>query len=65
MAARVIPFALHALFLLMGQLVGWLEEATGWPVLSRDTIRLWLYPIKTLVVTAALAWFWRQYDELP
>jgi CAAX prenyl protease-like protein len=65
MTARTVPFLLYALFLLLGQAVGWLEQATGWPTLSGDTIHLWLYPIKTLVVAAALVWFWRQYDELP
>ena len=64
MAARIVPFGLYAVFLFIGQMVGWLEQVTGWPLLSGDTIRLWLYPIKTLVVAAALAWFWRQYDEL-
>lgn len=64
MAARIVPFGLYAVFLLMGQMVVWLEQVTGWPLLSGDTIRLWLYPIKTLVVAAALAWFWHQYDEL-
>ncbi|MBL8054169.1 MAG: hypothetical protein JNK03_12410, partial [Nitrospira sp.] len=62
MAARIVPFGLYALFLLIGQIVGWLGQVAGWPALSGDAVLLWLYPIKTLVVAAALAWFWRQYD---
>ncbi|MBS0150397.1 MAG: CAAX prenyl protease-related protein [Nitrospira sp.] len=64
MAARVVPFGLYALFLFIDQMIGWLERAAGWPSSSGDPLHLWLYPIKTLVVAAALAWFWRQYDEL-
>ncbi len=64
MVARTVPFALYLLFLLLGQAVNWWEQATGCPPSSGDTVRLWLYPIKTLVVATALVWFWRQYDEL-
>ena len=64
MTARIVPFGLYALFLLLSQMVGWVEQATGLPPSSGDSIRLWLYPIKTLVVAAALAWFWHQYDEI-
>lgn len=64
MAARIIPFGLYIFFLFVGQAVEWLEQTTGWQPLPEESVRLWLYPIKTLVVAAALTWFWRQYDEL-
>ncbi|HMS84471.1 MAG TPA: CAAX prenyl protease-related protein [Nitrospira sp.] len=64
MAARIIPFGLYILFLFLDQAVRWSEQATGWPPSLGNTVRLWLYPFKTLVVVIALVWFWRQYDEL-
>ena len=64
MAARIMPFAIYALFLLVAQGVGWFAQLGFWSSTLVEAIQLWLYPAKTLVVVAALAWYWRQYDEL-
>jgi|CXWL01.1.fsa_nt_gi hypothetical protein len=64
MAARIVPFGVYVLFLLVGQAVGWLEKVNDWPPSIVESIQLWLYPIKTLAVVGALAWYWPQYDEL-
>ncbi|MGE3541948.1 MAG: CAAX prenyl protease-related protein [Candidatus Tectimicrobiota bacterium] len=45
---RVIPFGLYMAFLFLEGLLS----------------PLWLYPLKTLVVLAALMYYWSQYEEL-
>lgn len=57
-AARIVPFGVYVLFLLASQAVGWV------PVLT-ESLRLWIYPVKTLAVAAALLYYWRQYEDLP
>ena len=64
MAARIVPFGLYLLFLLVSQAVGWLGQSNGWPLTQTEALQVWIYPIKTLVVVAALLYYWRQYDEL-
>lgn len=64
MVARIAPFGLYILFLLVGQAVGWLEQANGWQPSLTQSIQLWIYPVKTLAVVAALVYYWHQYDEL-
>jgi CAAX prenyl protease-like protein len=50
---RVVPFAIYILLLALGGLV---DEA------AFD--KRWLYPAQVGLVAAALAFFWRRYDEL-
>ncbi len=64
MAARVVPFGLYLLFLLVSQAVGWLAQANGWQPSLTESLQLWIYPVKTLAVVAALLYYWHQYDEL-
>ena len=64
MAARIVPFGLYMLFLLISQTVGWLAQANGWQPSRTESLQLWIYPVKTLVVVAALLYYWRQYEEL-
>jgi CAAX prenyl protease-like protein len=54
--ARILPFALYMAFIAIAELGTWLGIAA-------PTLR-WLYPFKIAAVTAALAFFWREYDEL-
>ena len=64
MLARVVPFALFLLFLFAGQCVEILADAM---VLNQDwkiSLQLWLYPVKTLAVLAALVLYWPSYEEL-
>ncbi len=44
----VLPMAIYTVFLLF----------------QSNANLVWLYPLKTVAVAGALAWFWRQYDEL-
>lgn len=64
MAPRIVPFGLYLLFLLVSQAVGWLAQTNGWQPSRTESLQLWIYPVKTLVVVAALLYYWRQYDEL-
>jgi CAAX prenyl protease-like protein len=64
MLSRVLPFALYLFFLMLAEGISWLagrmptaSEWEGWA-------QLWLYPIKTVVVSAALITFWPTYQEL-
>lgn len=65
MLTRVVPFGLYVFFLLVNQAIEWLGSANGWLPSLTESLQLWIYPIKTLVVVAALLFYWRQYDELP
>jgi len=64
MLARIVPFSVYMLFLLVSQAFGWLGQANGWQPSLTESIQLWIYPIKTLAVIAALLYYCRQYDEL-
>ncbi len=64
MAARIVPFGVYMLFLLGAQALGWLGQVNGWQPSLTESIQLWIYPVKTLVVVAALLYYWSQYDEL-
>lgn len=65
MAARIVPFGCYALFLLISQAVGWLEQASGWSPSLVEAVRLWLYPVKIVLVAATLVGYWRHYTEIP
>ena len=54
--ARCLPFAIYLVFLAIAELTAWLG-------LPPAALR-WLYPLKIAAVTAALAYFWRDYTEL-
>jgi CAAX prenyl protease-like protein len=54
--ARILPFATYIAFIVLADLL----QRAGCPA---HALR-WLYPIKILVVTGLLAWYWRQYGEL-
>lgn len=54
--ARILPFAIYMAFLAIAEALAWLGMV--------DAHLRWLYPIKIAAVVAALAWFWRDYDEL-
>ena len=64
MAARAVPFGLFLCFILIAQLFEWFGRAYGWDPSSVGRFEVWLYPLKTVVVGAALAYYWPQYDEL-
>lgn len=53
-AARIVPFALYLLFLVLGQVVPWAR-------LGIDA--RWLYALQISCVAASLAWFAREYGE--
>ncbi len=54
--ARCLPFAIYLAFIALAELAAWL----GMPAASLR----WLYPLKIASVSAALAYFWRDYTEL-
>jgi len=54
--ARILPFAIYILFLIVADLLAWLG-------VERATLR-WLYPLQIGAVLALLIVMWRQYDEL-
>lgn len=64
MAARIVPFGLYMLFLLVIQAVEWIEQTNVWQPSATESLQLWIYPIKALTVAAALLYYWHQYDEL-
>lgn len=64
MTARIVPFGVYFLFLLIDQALGWMDKADVFRSFWLEGFHLWLYPVKTLAVVAALVWYWPQYDEL-
>ena len=56
MRARILPFGIFILFLVLADLLAWLG-------VERATLR-WLYPLQIGAVLALLGAMWRQYDEL-
>lgn len=54
--ARILPFVVYLSFFLIGDVLGRLG-------VDAASMR-WLYAVKTAVVVALLAWFWRDYTEL-
>lgn len=52
--ARIVPFAIYIVFLALSGAVG---DAAAFDV-------RWLYPVRVTLVTVALVFFWRNYDEL-
>ncbi|MFL6710303.1 MAG: CAAX prenyl protease-related protein [Massilia sp.] len=54
--ARCLPFALYLAFIAIAELLAWLGFT--------PQQLLWLYPVKIAAVVAALAYFWRDYEEL-
>ncbi len=59
---RIIPFAVFMLFIGLQQALEW-SVVKGWLELSAEQM-LYLYPIKALLVTALLIFFWSKYTEL-
>ena len=64
MLARVVPFGLYLLFLFVAQCVDVLADAMALNQESKISLQLWLYPVKTLAVLAALVLYWPSYEEL-
>lgn len=60
--ARVVPFALFMAFIGVEQGLGWLRDQ-GWLAFGNSQLYL-LYPLKILVVVAALLWYRQDYDEI-
>ena len=60
MLSRVLPFALFMAFIGLNALLEALAPQAEWLAVAK----LWLYPVRTLVVGAALIFYWRSYDEL-
>jgi len=59
---RIIPFAVFMLFIGFQQVLEW-TVVKGWLDLTARQM-LYLYPIKALLVTGLLIFFWRKYSEL-
>ncbi|MCK5825602.1 MAG: CAAX prenyl protease-related protein [Desulfuromusa sp.] len=59
---RIIPFAVFMLFIGFQQVLEW-TVVKGWLELTARQL-LYLYPIKALLVTGLLIFFWRKYGEL-
>lgn len=59
---RIIPFAVFMAFIGLQQGLEWLGD-TYLDILDGATL-LYLYPVKILVVTALIVYFWREYSEL-
>ena len=59
---RIIPFAVFMLFIGLQQILEW-TVVKGWLDLTAQQM-LYLYPIKALLVTGLLIFFWRKYTEL-
>ena len=57
---RILPYALYVGFVLVGAALGTL--AASQPGAAFDS--RWLYPLQAGVAAAAVAYFWRRYDEL-
>ena len=64
MLARVVPFALYLFFLIAAQCVDLLADAMALNQEWKISLQLWLYPVKTLAVLAALVLYWPFYEEL-
>ena len=58
--SRVFPFAIYILFILIHDLLSKVLD----PVPLATHLIALTYPLRILAVTAALAWFWKTYDEL-
>lgn len=61
---RVIPFGLYMAFIVFEM---WLHVIRSWfpSVAAEETLLpLWMYPVKTVAVLAALVWYWPDYQEL-
>ncbi|MEA3363966.1 MAG: CAAX prenyl protease-related protein [Thermodesulfobacteriota bacterium] len=59
---RIIPFAVFMGFIGLQQILEW-TVTKGWLDLTEEQM-LYLYPIKALIVTGLLIFFWRKYSEL-
>ncbi|MDA3902190.1 MAG: CAAX prenyl protease-related protein, partial [Desulfuromusa sp.] len=59
---RIIPFAVFMAFIGVQQILEW-SVIKGWLELSAQQM-LYLYPLKTVLVTGLLLFFWRKYSEL-
>ncbi|WP_426193665.1 CAAX prenyl protease-related protein [Massilia sp. DWR3-1-1] len=54
--ARCLPFLIYMAFIAIAELLGWLGVS--------QADQRWLYAVKVGAVAVALAYFWRDYDEL-
>lgn len=57
---RVLPFGLYMAFILIQDLIG--RVLPQGPML--DHLTAWMYPVKIIVVIAALIYCWKSYDEI-
>lgn len=60
--SRIIPFAVFMLFIGLQQILEW-TVVNGWLDLTAQQM-LYLYPLKALLVTGLLIFFWSKYTEL-
>lgn len=58
--SRVLPFAVFMGFIALNGLLDWAAAEAEW----LEAAKLWLYPLRTVVVAGTLIFFWRSYDEL-
>lgn len=61
---RVLPFAVYIFFLALSEIIAWLSAHVSSLAAYSQSAALWLYPVKTAAVLAALLYFWPCYDEL-
>ncbi len=64
MTPRIFPLALYFAFLALEAGIPWLAERVPALIAWSELTVLWIYPVKTVAVLAALVYFWPKYDEL-
>ncbi len=60
----ILPFVLYMGFIVMASALTWAGTWLAWGEAWEMLAQLWLYPVKTAVVLAALVWGWSHYTEL-
>jgi len=63
-APRVIPFAIYIFFIALSSLVDFLAPYISHFASFRDYSNYIFYPVKTVLVAAALIFFWSRYTEI-
>jgi len=61
---RVLPFALFLAFIALESGWRWVSGSTSAAASGGTAFFLWLYPVRTAVVLAALVYLWPAYQEL-
>ena len=61
---RILPFALFMAFIALESGLHWLSGMVSAAAPDRPQFFLWLYPVRTAVVLAALVFYWPAYQEL-